>query len=105
MKFLRKSLLAVDYSTIEEITQAWGIGAPDLFASATLLKPMKFRPKQKGKADQPLSQYEQSLKMKAKLRSFLTDTDKMPKELVFLGRNMRLVTFLFQSTYIELYFL
>lgn len=36
-----------------------------------------------------LSQYEQSVRMKAKLKMFLTDTDKMPKALIFLGRNMR----------------
>lgn len=38
-----------------------------------------------------LDSYEQSLVMKEKLREFLTDTERFPKALVFLSRNMRMV--------------
>jgi aarF domain-containing kinase len=38
-----------------------------------------------------LDPYEKSLIMKEKLRQFLTDTERFPKALVFLGRNMRMV--------------
>ena len=38
-----------------------------------------------------LDPYEKSLVMKEKLRQFLTDTERFPKALVFLGRNMRMV--------------
>ena len=38
-----------------------------------------------------LDPYEQSLIMKEKLRQFLTDTERFPKALVFLARNMRMV--------------
>jgi aarF domain-containing kinase len=44
-----------------------------------------------------LDAYEQSVRMKERLKRFLVDTDKMPKELIFLGRNMRCVYFTFVS--------
>jgi aarF domain-containing kinase len=94
---LWKALLTVDQDTIVSVTSSWGFGAPDLFASATLLRPIRFG-KNKAKTDQEvvkppeqLSNYELGVRMKAQLKSFLTDTDKMPKELVFIARNMRIV--------------
>jgi hypothetical protein len=42
-----------------------------------------------------LSQYEMSVMMKKRLKEFLADTDKMPKALIFLMRNMRSVIFLY----------
>jgi aarF domain-containing kinase len=94
---LWKALLTADQATITSITSSWGFGAPDLFASATLLRPVQYGKKKKGSpadAEKPpaqLTNYEIGVRMKEKLRSFLTDTDKMPKELVFIGRNMRIV--------------
>jgi aarF domain-containing kinase len=87
----------MDYNAIEGVTKEWGIGTPDLFASATLLRPVDFKngngsggPKE-GVPVKKLDQYEQSVRMKARLKAFLTDTDKLPKELIFVGRNMRFV--------------
>jgi aarF domain-containing kinase len=93
---LWRGLLGGDWAVVEDITKAWGIGTPDLFASATMLKPVRFGSAAKngsgsGKANgEEITQYEQSVRLKAKLKQFLTDTDKCPKELIFLGRNMRL---------------
>jgi len=39
----------------------------------------------------PLTHYEMSVLMKKKLKEFLIDTDRMPKVLIFLTRNMRMV--------------
>ncbi|THH21361.1 hypothetical protein EW146_g173 [Bondarzewia mesenterica] len=92
---LWKALLAMDMDTITDVTSKWGIGAPDLFASATLMRPVKFSNDQKEKGEgasvEELNQYEASVRMKERLKSFLVDTDKMPKELIFIGRNMRIV--------------
>ncbi|KAF7970834.1 hypothetical protein HWV62_22784 [Athelia sp. TMB] len=93
---LWKGLISTDFGAVERVTREWGIGTPDLFASATLMRPVKLgngsrSSKAGGEQVEELNQYEQSVRMKAKLRSFLTDTDKMPKELIFLGRNMRMV--------------
>lgn len=87
---LWKGLLTLDYGAVTRITRAWGFGAPDMFASATLLRPVRF-PAGGAAAAEPLSEYELGVRMKQKMRDFLADTDAMPKELVFIGRNMRIV--------------
>ncbi|KAH9927391.1 atypical/ABC1/ABC1-B protein kinase [Amylocystis lapponica] len=89
---LWKGLLAGDWDTIRGVAEKWGIGSPDLFASATLLRPMPMtRADSTGSNMDAMNQYDRSVAMKEKLRSFLTDTDKMPKVLIFIGRNMRIV--------------
>lgn len=92
---LWKALLTVDVNVIKSTASEWGIGTPDLFASATLLRPMSFSSQDypeaaKFAADlEKMDQYEKGVMMKQRLKNFLTDTDKMPKELLFIGRNMR----------------
>ena len=93
---LWKSLLAMDLGTLQRVATQWGIGAPDLFASSVLLKPINLvkkgsKTKTDGNVGPQLSQYEASVQLKEKLRNFLVDTDKLPKELIFVGRNMRWV--------------
>ncbi|KAI0252792.1 ABC1 family-domain-containing protein [Lactifluus subvellereus] len=84
---LWKALLSVDVDTLLRVAKEWGIGAPDLFASSP-----RQQKRENGRQGGPkLSQYEASMRLKGKLRNFLVDTDKMPKELVFVGRNMRIV--------------
>jgi len=99
---LWKALLAMDLSTLFRVAGQWGIGAPDLFASSVLLKPISFGKNNKDKSGntQPkqLSQYDASVQLKGKLKTFLVDTDKMPKQLIFVGRNMR-YDFCLPSTY------
>jgi aarF domain-containing kinase len=86
---LWKALLAMDLSTLFRVAGQWGIGAPDLFASSVLLKPISFGNNNKNTQPKQLSQYDASMQLKEKLKIFLVDTDKMPKELIFVGRNMR----------------
>ncbi|KAK7045931.1 hypothetical protein VNI00_006926 [Paramarasmius palmivorus] len=98
-----RGLLRGDYTAVEKITKKWGVGLPDMFASVTLSKPVKLSRKDRDMKEEQerlrrelteymgMSQYEQSVVMKKKLKAFLQDTDKMPKELVFLMRNMRIV--------------
>lgn len=90
---LWKALLAMDLGALFRIAGEWGIGAPDLFASSVLLRPISLG-NNSGKTEtkEPQikrSQYEASMQLKEKLKNFLVDTDKMPKELIFVGRNMR----------------
>ena len=101
---LWRGMLAGDFDAVEQVTKGWGMGLPDLVASATLMKPVKLSRRQtpeeskrmqKRDAERAeLSQYEMSVLMKKKLKEFLTDTDRMPKALIFLTRNMRQVSFL-----------
>ncbi|KAF8888371.1 hypothetical protein CPB84DRAFT_1749506 [Gymnopilus junonius] len=96
---LWRAMLAGDYAGVEEVTKGWGFGVPDLMASFTLMRPTVLRnnrkvtPKKEGenKERRPLTQYEISVRMKAKLKEFLADTERMPKVLIFLTRNMRMV--------------
>lgn len=96
---LWRALLTSDWDTIRNITESWGVGEAGLFASAVLMRPVKIGrangsssvEKADGDSNKELNAYEQSVRMKARLKRFLVDTDKMPKELIFLGRNMRIV--------------
>lgn len=94
---LWRSMLAGDYKGVEEVTTSWGMGLPDLVASFTLMKPViltkgrKKKEQKEGEVRKDLTQYEMSVRMKRKLKEFLTDTDRMPKVLIFLTRNMRMV--------------
>lgn len=100
---LWRGMLAGDFYAVERVTSQWGMGIPDLVASATLMKPVKLRRgetkeelrqreqrrNQRQEEGKELTQYEMSVLMKKRLKEFLADTDKMPKPLIFLTRNMR----------------
>lgn len=100
---LWRAMLIGDYAGVDEVTRGWGFGMPDLMASFTLMRPTilkrgrEKKPKKEGEEERekkprkPLTQYEMSVLMKQKLREFLADTDRMPKVLIFLTRNMRMV--------------
>lgn len=94
-----KSLLTFDNRTIAEVSKEWGIKAPDLFASATLMRPYdggdgstrgELMRDLKGKT-RAERHFEAQQRMKQGIRDVLADEDKWPKELVFIGRNMRIV--------------
>nr|GAT51209.1 predicted protein [Mycena chlorophos] len=96
---LWEGMLAGEFSVVDHVTRRWGMGLPDLFASAVLMRPTRLRrgrpppdpTKQPRKRLEDMSNYERSVLMKAQLKRFLHDTDRMPKVLVFLLRNMRMV--------------
>ena len=94
-----KSLMTFDNSTIGEITKSWGINNPDIFASATLMRPYtggdnstsnSLRRPLSGKEQQEQA-YEMHQKMRKGIKSMLSDETKWPKELIFIGRNLRIV--------------
>jgi aarF domain-containing kinase len=94
-----KSLMTFDNKTLAGITAEWGIKAADLFASATLMRPYEGGDERvrketfgefKGKTQSERS-YEMQQRMKQGIRDILADEDKWPKELIFIGRNMRIV--------------
>jgi len=95
---LWKSLMTLDLEVLGEVAVEWGIGEPKLFASATLMRPLSsFNDKndeEAAKLEKQFSEmddYEKSVVMKKRLQNFLVDQDRMPKELLFIGRNLRLV--------------
>lgn len=92
-----KALMTFDNKTISKITQEWGMKAADLFASATLMRPYEggqFSKDMLADLDgmTPSERhYEMQQRMKQGIRDMLSDEDKLPKELIFIGRNMRIV--------------
>ncbi|WYZ39193.1 hypothetical protein EsH8_III_001107 [Colletotrichum jinshuiense] len=94
-----KALMTFDNKKIEQVTGEWGIKAADLFASATLMRPYEggdertrngIMKELEGKTPAE-RHYEMQQRMKQGIRDMLADEEKWPKELVFIGRNMRIV--------------
>lgn len=95
-----KALMTFDNATINDITAAWGVVAPDIFASATLMRPYeggdgRTRNGLLSGLEEGMTpaerHYEMQRRMKQGVREILGDGDKLPKELMFIGRNMRIV--------------
>jgi aarF domain-containing kinase len=93
-----KSLMTFDNDTIGRIVKGWGINSPDLFASATLMRPYTGGDnstsesiKKLTKAEQKARAYEMQMQMRNGIRQILGDEKKWPQELIFIGRNLRIV--------------
>ncbi|KAI9708735.1 MAG: hypothetical protein M1820_003690 [Bogoriella megaspora] len=94
-----KSLMIFDNNAIGEIAKQWGIAAPDIFASATLMRPYEggdgstkegLGKELKGKEAQERA-YEMQMRMRSGIRKLLAEEENFPRELLFLGRNLRIV--------------
>lgn len=91
--------MTFDNATLQEVVQAWGINNPEFFASATLMKPyeggensVQKRFKEiSSEKDKQKRQYEMQQAFRQGLREMLADEKKWPQELIFIGRNMRIV--------------
>ncbi|KAJ7755229.1 ABC1 family-domain-containing protein [Mycena metata] len=95
---LWEGLLAGEWGVVNGVTRKWGMGMPDMLASTILMRPVKLQrgrpqqdPRLRRKPIEEMDNYERSVMMKAMLKAFLIDTDRMPKVLIFLLRNMRMV--------------
>ncbi|CAF9909093.1 MAG: hypothetical protein HETSPECPRED_008827 [Heterodermia speciosa] len=94
-----KSLMTFDNKTIGEIVKKWGINNADVFASATLMRPYtggdntisnEIRKGLSGK-EQAERAFEMQQKMRKSVKNILSDEKKWPQELIFIGRNLRIV--------------
>ncbi|KAF8311371.1 ABC1-domain-containing protein [Clavulina sp. PMI_390] len=114
------AIFIADIPTIKRICGGWGIGQAELFASATLLKPWRMtasspsssptaaphdplQPKPLTKEEiEKLSpaelhalmeerQLAAAREIKERIKTFLTDVELVPKELIFIGRAMRIL--------------
>ncbi|ETN45688.1 uncharacterized protein HMPREF1541_09521 [Cyphellophora europaea CBS 101466] len=94
-----KSMMTFDNATMQKVVRNWGINDSDLFASATLMRPYegdhgriskKFGQISSEK-DRKKRHYEMQQASRKVVREILADEDKWPKELIFIGRNMRIV--------------
>jgi aarF domain-containing kinase len=94
-----KSLMTFDNKTLAEVTKSWGVNHPDLFASATLMRPYeggdgstraRIMDEIKGETQANRS-FEVQQRTAQGIRDMLGDESKWPRELIFIGRNMRIV--------------
>ncbi|KAK7053810.1 ABC1 domain-containing protein [Favolaschia claudopus] len=84
-----EGLLAGEWGVVDGVTRRWGLGMPDLFASAVLMRPVRLgrgrqqkqEPEVRGKSIEEMTNYERSVMMKARLKGFLLDTDRNNKSL------------------------
>ncbi|KAK5102535.1 hypothetical protein LTR70_000393 [Exophiala xenobiotica] len=94
-----KSLMTFDNATLKEVVGEWGVNNAEIFASATLMKPYEGGDNAVSKKFQSISnekdrkkrQYEMQQAMRKGIREILGDEKKWPQELIFIGRNMRIV--------------
>jgi aarF domain-containing kinase len=93
------SLMTFDNKTLREISKQWGVSSPDMFASATLMRPYeggdgstkaRVMADLKGETNAD-RHYEAQQRMFQGIRDVLGDEEKWPRELIFIGRNMRIV--------------
>lgn len=93
-----KSLMTFDNKTVGKIVKGWGINNPDIFASATLMRPYTGGDNSTSTEIRGLSSkqkaertYEMQQKMRKGIKQILGDEKKWPQELIFIGRNLRIV--------------
>lgn len=87
-------MFLLDKPTILEISKLWGVGDSQMLANATLLKPynMDRSPNITTSGNTSvLDAYEIQMKLKTSLKDFLVNSELLPKELIFIGRNMTIV--------------
>ena len=92
-----KSLMTFDNKTLKEVVSSWGINNAEIFASATLMRPYEGGDRSVGsklqgisKAEKQKRQYEMQQAMRKGIKEILGDETKWPRELLFIGRNMRI---------------
>ncbi|GFZ51505.1 hypothetical protein JCM24511_09272 [Saitozyma sp. JCM 24511] len=90
---LWRSLFVLDVPTIESIARKWGIALDaNMFASAILLRPFQVRKNRQQKEEKPeLSQYEQQVELKRRMKTMLENEQLIPRELIFLTRCQRMM--------------
>jgi aarF domain-containing kinase len=93
-----EALLTLDNKTLGDIVHQWGVSNPDIFASATLMRPYRGGDMSTSKGLEGLSKKERQLRhyemqqaARKAFREILGDETKWPKELIFIGRNLRIV--------------
>lgn len=94
-----KSLMTFDNKTLGKIVEGWGINNADIFASATLMRPYTGGDMTTSKEiskgltgkEQAERAYEMQQKMRKGVKAILGDETKWPQELIFIGRNLRIV--------------
>ncbi|KAL2866994.1 ABC1 kinase family protein [Aspergillus lucknowensis] len=93
-----KALLTFDNDTLGDIVKTWGVNNADLFASATLMKPYRGgnlstqqHIEKLSKSERARRHYDMQQASRKAIREILGDETKWPRQLIFIGRNLRIV--------------
>ena len=93
-----RAIMSFDNTTLKEVVSSWGVNNPDIFASATLMRPYEggdrstaSRIKGLSEGEKKKRQFEMQQAMRKGIKEVLGDEKKWPRELIFIGRNMRIV--------------
>ena len=97
-----KGLISFDNRKIKEIVNSWGVSQPEIFASATLMRPYTGGDNSTQAAinrdfevlegmDEQERAYMVQMQMRKSIKQILGDENKWPRELIFIGRNLRIV--------------
>ncbi|KAJ9078517.1 hypothetical protein DSO57_1005959 [Entomophthora muscae] len=89
-----KSLFMVETDLTKTIAQQWGIKDAELLATATLLRPYSGAPHRSHLVSQKVkddTRFGSQVALKERAQKFLSDTEALPRELIFVGRNMNIV--------------
>ena len=88
-----KSLFLMDTKNLERICHDWGIDDVTMFASATLQRPYDPKKAIHIASDRVTAAeiYRMQMRTKERITKLLADTEKIPQELIFVGRNLNLV--------------
>jgi aarF domain-containing kinase len=87
-------MFTFDSEALDSVARAWGIPDIGLFATATLAKPWRRdqqAPTHLKSQTRLMDAFEMHQKGKERLVEFLRSMDRMPDELMFIGRNMNIV--------------
>ncbi|KAG1460769.1 hypothetical protein G6F56_005872 [Rhizopus delemar] len=87
---LWEALFMLDIPKMNRICELWGIHDANMFASITLQRPFSGK-KSIDQAVDTQEMYEMQIHMKDRIKHFLRDQAKFPKELIFISRNMNIV--------------
>lgn len=105
---LWKSLFTVDTGEIQRVAKEWGINLDvNLFASAITLRPFQVTKDEKqlsneGTRPAPKTEYELQVELKERLQGMLESQEKIPRELIFVGRAQRIIQALNQVSKIDI---
>lgn len=93
-----KCLMTFDNQTMKEVVSKWGVKNADMFASATLLRPytggdgsVNAQIRELSEKEKKKRHFEMQQAMRKGMREVLADETKWPRELIFIGRNLRIV--------------
>ncbi|KAI8905149.1 ABC1 family-domain-containing protein [Gorgonomyces haynaldii] len=86
-----KSLFTLDLAKLDSIAASWGLPDVAMFATATLARPWKRNQRLVGQKVNMTDAYEAHSRAKARMVEFLQASDKLPKELIFIGRNLNCI--------------